>query len=104
MINICFSNVCVKEDLTGLLIFLDTYLTFPTPQLHVAISCSQPSVTQEHLCFWILRSRPTFLRLSACVAADLHMAAVPVQIGESSPSLQMKPNQEQAAQRLIRLD
>ncbi len=62
-------------------------LTLSTLQLHVAICCSQPSVTQEDMYIWILRSFPnplSFFGLSVCQPADLHPTAVPVHVRESS--------------------
>ncbi len=82
-------------------------LTLSTLQLHVAICCSQPSVTQEHMYIWILRSFPNplcFFSLSVCQPADLHPAAVPVHVRESSQNLQTKPDQNQTTQRLAGLN
>lgn len=72
--------------------------TFCSPQLDGSVFCSQPSVAQEQLHFWILGS----VRLHP--PADLHPAAVPGQIRESGPRLQMKPDQKQTAQSLGGLD
>lgn len=77
------------------------FLTFSTPQLDRAIFCSQPPVTQKHLHLWIFRC----VRLSLVHPhADLHPAAVPGQVWEFCPHLQMKPAQQQTTQSLAGLD
>lgn len=84
----CMSSLCDKR-------------TFSTPQLDGSVFCSQPSVAQEQLHFWVLGS----VRLRPLgPPADLHPAAVPGQIRESGPRLQMKLDQKQAAQSLVGLD